>query len=217
MSFYYTVHGQCGVCNLDSGVACLTATTFAPCFNGSYTFKAFCTCTMHIQLFWFLDVIDTALTRSCPSDQVCGSTSEICDIPSVNFTADCQSTPNQCNVCTDDCRFACLGPTTFAYCFGTMTPSSSTGACPAGTYCDVTVAAPLFCSSNSAVRSFTLIFFFKSNVLCLMNQWFSAKNVCVRSTTIPPITNPKNATAFCQESGFRAGRYATPVSSQCHQ
>lgn len=99
-----------------------------------------------------LGVINTTLTRRCPSGQVCSSAAGTCNVPSTGFPADCSTGPIECGVCSSDCRFACLGPTTFVYCFGLTSPSPVTGSCPSGTYCDLTVGVPAFCSTNAAVR-----------------------------------------------------------------
>lgn len=88
------------------------------------------------------------VTITCPSNTACSDTSEVCISPTISF--DCAPV---CGTCSPDGRFACLNSTTYALCFGAPTPNTSiTSSCPPGLFCDVTVAAPQFCSNRSMVR-----------------------------------------------------------------
>lgn len=108
-------------------------------------------------------VINPNETRSCPRGEVCSSSANICGPPSLLLSPDCPSSGIPCGVCDDICRFACLNANTFAYCFGLTNYSSATGTCPTGTYCDLTVSAPQFCSSNAAVIIPNNEFIYKSD------------------------------------------------------
>lgn len=86
----------------------------------------------------------TGPIQSCPPNSVCSDSSSICDSQSIQ-PADC---PPTCGACSSDKRFACVNATTFAFCFGTQMPSSVMSTCPANQFCDTTVTAPPFCSTN---------------------------------------------------------------------
>lgn len=92
----------------------------------------------------------------CPANNVCRDVSQVCGPPSATFVADCPAPAPMCGTCSTDLRFACVNSTTFAFCFGTMNASQTYGNCPAGQFCDTTVAAPEFCSTNAGVRHLVL-------------------------------------------------------------
>lgn len=84
---------------------------------------------------------------------MCNDSSQICANASTTNVADCPTSASVCNTCSSDNRFACLNSTTFAYCFGGSIPSSMTGLCPTGQFCDLIAVAPGFCSTNIAVKN----------------------------------------------------------------
>lgn len=109
---------------------------------------------------------------TCPSYTACSDTAEVCTSPSIAY--DCAPT---CGTCSTDGRFACLNSTAYALCFGGTTPSSSAiGTCATGMFCDITVTAPPFCSTNPAV-----IFFYSSFLHCDSAMNFYPKEIPFRT------------------------------------
>lgn len=136
----------CNQCGNLSGVACLSQTTFSICNNGIFTTISLVISLMSHE-YYVIQIFTGTITgqiQSCPPNSVCSDSSSICDSQSIQ-PADC---PPTCGTCSSDNRFACVNATTFAFCFGTQTPSSVMSTCPANQFCDTTVTAPPFCSTN---------------------------------------------------------------------
>lgn len=89
-------------------------------------------------------------TLTCPGNTICANTPAICvNSTTSNLKPDCPF----CGVCNTEMTFACLNDTSFAYCFGTTTPSTEDmDVCPMGTYCSITAAVPNFCVSDPQVK-----------------------------------------------------------------
>lgn len=84
---------------------------------------------------------------TCPPNTACSDVAQICSNSSIAI--DCAPA---CKICSSDGRFACVNSTNYAACFGAATPNTAiTSACPSGLFCDITVAAPQFCSNRSNV------------------------------------------------------------------
>lgn len=122
--FAVFVNATCNVCGSRSGVACVTFNSFQFCSNG----------------------MPDGVNRTCPGTTGCSNSPEICASPET-VPVDCTPT---CGTCSSDGRFACMNSTVYALCFGSTTPSPNfMNTCPPNQYCDVTVTAPPFCSSDS--------------------------------------------------------------------
>lgn len=86
-------------------------------------------------------------TVACPPNTACSDIAQICS--STSIAIDCAPA---CGICSPDGRFACVNATTYAPCFGAATPNTAiTSACPSGLVCDITAAAPQFCSNRTNV------------------------------------------------------------------
>lgn len=93
------------------------------------------------------------MTFTCPSLTACSNTPDICTSPSI--AVDCAPI---CGTCSVDGRFACINSTSFALCFGGATPSSIIGTCAANEFCDITVSAPPFCTTDATVNYLLFLF-----------------------------------------------------------
>ncbi|XP_055912357.1 uncharacterized protein LOC129946255 [Eupeodes corollae] len=112
---WHSVKAICNTCQ-QNGVSCISRTSYQLCFGGS---KA------HLKQ-----------TFKCSDGLVCTDLPNIC-FQSGGWKPSCGD-KSQCGVCNSNRVFACTGRTTFAFCFGSNTPTDVKGTCPYGYICDLT-------------------------------------------------------------------------------
>ncbi|CAD7083370.1 unnamed protein product [Hermetia illucens] len=116
-------YSQCGVCLSTSQAACISETEFQLCFDG----------------------VASGDTYTCPTDTICTEDVAICT--SGDWFSDAAVCTPQCGKCDRNNRVACLNETSFAFCFGETTPSTTIGSCPDGLVCSN--SATSFCVDPS--------------------------------------------------------------------
>nr|ADL59610.1 MIP24315p [Drosophila melanogaster] len=77
---------------------------------------------------------NTNQTFVCTDGLVCTDQPVICFQRGEN-PASCGDT-DSCGQCAPNYTFACTSRSTFAFCFGAITPTNVTGSCPDGYFCD---------------------------------------------------------------------------------
>ncbi|EDV50735.1 uncharacterized protein LOC6545410 [Drosophila erecta] len=107
------IQADCNVCQ-SNGASCINQTAYNLCFGGSQP--------------------NTNQTFVCTDGLVCTDEPVICFQRS-ETPASCGDT-DSCGQCAPNYTFACTSRSTFAFCFGAITPTNVTGSCPDGYFCD---------------------------------------------------------------------------------